>query len=124
MPPQTPRTPKTVDEYLARLPPESRAALVRMRKLIQTAAPRAEELISYGHPAFRQGKMRVNYAAFRDHLSFYGWMRVRDQFSEQLKPFESGKGTLMFTPDRALPSDLVKGLVTALLALDHESRPG
>ena len=48
---------------------------------------------------------------------------VRDQFSEQLKPFESGKGTLVFTPDRALPSELVKGLVTALLALDHESRP-
>ncbi len=38
---------KTVDEYLASVPPESRIALQRLRKIIKAAAPDAEAVISY-----------------------------------------------------------------------------
>jgi uncharacterized protein YdhG (YjbR/CyaY superfamily) len=114
--------PKTVDEYLAQVPPESRAALERIRRLIRTAAPKAEETITYGQPTFRQGKLRLNYAAYQDHCSLYGWVRVRDEFAEELKPFESGRGTLAFTPDRPLPSTLVKNIVKSLLALETTRR--
>jgi uncharacterized protein YdhG (YjbR/CyaY superfamily) len=49
---------KTIDEYLAALSNDKRAALERLRKAIRAAAPRAEECISYRLPAFRlDGRM-------------------------------------------------------------------
>ena len=106
--------PKTVDEYVARARPAFRAALQQLRNTIKAAAPDAEEVISYRIPAFRQNGMLVYYAAFKDHCSFFvASTEARRQFSAELKPFESGKGTLRFTPDRPLPSDLVTRIVKA-----------
>jgi uncharacterized protein YdhG (YjbR/CyaY superfamily) len=39
--------PKTIDEYLAGLSEDKRAALEKLRKTIRAAAPKAEECISY-----------------------------------------------------------------------------
>jgi uncharacterized protein YdhG (YjbR/CyaY superfamily) len=38
--------PRTIDEYLAALSDDKRAALERLRKIIRAAAPKAEECIS------------------------------------------------------------------------------
>jgi uncharacterized protein YdhG (YjbR/CyaY superfamily) len=115
--------PETIDEYLRQVPPDTRAALQRLRKLIKTAAPDSEEGIAYGLPTFRQGRMRLNIAAFKDHCSFFGWARVRKDFADEVKPFESGRGTLRFTPDRPLPARLVTRMVRALVALDATRGP-
>ncbi len=45
--------PRTIDEYLAALTEIQCEALTRLRRAIRTAAPDAEECISYGIPAFR-----------------------------------------------------------------------
>jgi uncharacterized protein YdhG (YjbR/CyaY superfamily) len=109
--------PKSVEEYFDRVPPPFRKALGELRKTIRAAAPDAEELISYQMPAFRQDGMLVYYGAFRDHLSFFaGSARVLRRFSDATKPFEKGKGTLQFTPERPLPSDLVRRIVRARVA--------
>jgi uncharacterized protein YdhG (YjbR/CyaY superfamily) len=109
--------PKTVDEYMARVPPRFRATLKGLRKAIKAAAPDAEEVISYQMPAFRQNGMLAYFAAFEDHCSFFvASDKVHRQFSAELKPFKSGKGTLCFTPDRPLPADLVTRIVKARLA--------
>lgn len=115
-PPRT-AAPKTVDEYLERVPPEFRATLQRLRRTIKAAAPDAEEVISYRMPAFRQNGMLVYFAAFADHCSlFVGSATVRRRFSTELKPFMTGKGTLQFTPDRPLPARLVARIVKARVA--------
>lgn len=44
---------KSHDEYLAALRDDKRRALETLRKDIKTAAPEAEECISYGIPGFR-----------------------------------------------------------------------
>lgn len=112
-----PADPKAVDEYLARIPPKFRPALRRLRRVIRTAAPGAEELISYGMPAFRQDGMLLYYAGFKDHCSlFVGSARTRQRFARELKAFETGKGTLQFTPENPLPEDLIVRLVKARLA--------
>ena len=116
----TPRgtpAPKTVDEYLARVPPKFRPVLQRLRKTIQAAAPDAEEVISYQMPAYRRNGMLVYFAAFEHHCSlFVASDRVRRQFGAELKPFMSGKGTLRFTPRRPLPARLVTQIVKARVA--------
>ena len=50
--------PRNIDEYLAPLSSEKRAALEKPRRAIKSAAPRAEECISYRIPAFRLGGRR------------------------------------------------------------------
>ena len=117
MAPRRGPAPKTVDEYMARVPPRFRTALQRLRKTIKAAAPDADEVISYKMPAFRQNGMLVYYAAFEAHCSlFVGSAQVRRQFSAELKPFKAGKGTVQFTPDRPLPADLVTRIVKARVA--------
>ena len=44
---------RTIDEYLAALSDDKRAALEKLRKTIRAAAPKAEECISYQLAAFR-----------------------------------------------------------------------
>ena len=61
--------PKTIDEYLAALSDDKRAALEKLRKAIQAAAPKAEECISYQLPAFRQNRMLVAFGATAKHCA-------------------------------------------------------
>jgi len=115
--PQRAPGPKTVDEYLASVPPKFRFALQRLRRTIKAAAPDAEEFISYGMPAYRQDGRLLYFAAYKDHGSVFGVSaQVRRQFSAELKPFATEKGTLHFTTDRPLPADLVTRIVKALVA--------
>ena len=110
-------TPETVEEYLREVPPDMRRALRELRKTIRAAAPGAEEVISYGMPAFRQNGMLVYYAAFKDHCSFFiGGPAARKRFAAELKPYVAGKGTVHFTPDRPLPASLVTRIVKARVA--------
>ena len=112
--------PHTVGEYFDRLPPQSRDTLQRLRDTIRQAAPKAEEIISYGIPAFRLHGTLVYYAAFKDHYSFFvGSAAVRKQFARELRPFAGGKGTVRFTRERPLPDRLVKRIVRERLAEDR-----
>lgn len=114
--------PRTVDEYFARLTPEAREPLLRLRRIIRSAAPKAEEVISYQIPAFRQNGLLVYYAAFEDHFSFFpGSVKTTRKFTQELKPFAVGKGTFHFTRDRQLPADLVRRIVRARVS-ENERR--
>ncbi len=74
-------SPKTVDDYLARVPPRFRATLQQLRKTIKAAAPGAKEIISYQMPAFRHNGMLVYYGGFKDHCSlFVASAQVRREF--------------------------------------------
>ena len=107
--------PKTIDEYLAALSNDKRAALERLRKIIQAAAPGAEECISYQLPAFRlDGKWFVWFGAAANHCAIYG---VVGAHKDELKDYNtSGKGTIRFQADNPLPATLVRKLVKARIA--------
>jgi len=117
-------TPTSVEEYLAALPEESRAALEKLRKTIKAAAPGATETISYQMPAFKdQGRFLVWYAAFKDHCSLFPASKaVRDAHGEELKPYLSGKGTLRFTTGKPIPVALVKKIVKTRMQENADSR--
>lgn len=117
MKPRRGTAPKTVDEYITRLPPKFRSAIRQIRKVVNAAAPGAEEVISYGLPALRQNGMLVYYGAFSDHCSFFvGSATARRRFAVELESFKGGKGTLHFTPDHPLPAGLVTRVVKARVA--------
>ncbi len=104
---------KSIDEYLARVDDDKRAALQKLRKDILAAAPGAEECISYQLPAFRfEGKILVWFGAASNHCSFYPSGIVED-FKEELKGYDVSKGTIRFPADKPLPASLVRKLVRA-----------
>lgn len=105
--------PSSVEDYLAALPKESRAALEKLRKTIKAAAPEATETLSYHMPAFKDhGRILVYYAAFKDHYSLFPASgKVIEALGEELKPYFTGKGTIRFHADKPLPAALVKKIV-------------
>jgi uncharacterized protein YdhG (YjbR/CyaY superfamily) len=108
--------PKTIDEYLATLSDDKRAALERLRKAIRAAAPRAEECISYQLPAFRlDGRMLVWFGASAKHCAFYPGAVV-EAHKDELKDFDTSKGTIRFQADNPLPASVVRLLVKARIA--------
>jgi uncharacterized protein YdhG (YjbR/CyaY superfamily) len=107
--------PAGVEDYLAALPEDQRAALEKLRETIRAAAPEATETISYQMPTFKlRGRVLVYYAAFKDHCSLFPASEaVMEALGQELKPYFSGKGTLRFTPDKPIPVAIVKKIVKA-----------
>jgi uncharacterized protein YdhG (YjbR/CyaY superfamily) len=109
--------PETIDEYLTLLSDEKRAALQKLRKDIQSAAPGAQECISYKIPAFRLGgKLLVAFGAAAKHCAFYPGAYPVRACKEDLGAYDTSKGTVRFPPDRPLPTALVRRLVKARIA--------
>ncbi len=103
--------PKTHEDYLAAVTEDKRAALQKLRKAIKTAAPKAEECISYQLPAFRlNGRFLVAYGAATNHCAFYPGSTVK-ALKEELKGYDTSKGTIRFPASKPLPAALVRKLV-------------
>jgi uncharacterized protein YdhG (YjbR/CyaY superfamily) len=110
--------PKIIDEYLAALSDDKRVALEKLRTTIKAAAPKAEECISYQLPAFRlNGRMLVAFGASANHCSFYPMSSSTvEAYKDELKDYDTSKGTIRFQPDNPLPATLVRKLVKARIA--------
>ncbi len=112
-----PSKPATIDEYLAGFDADKRAALERLRKTIRTAAPQAEECISYGIPSFRQNGMLVGFGATAKHCAFYLMSSSTVEiFHDELKKYNTSKGTIRFSAGEPLSANLVRKLVKFRIA--------
>jgi uncharacterized protein YdhG (YjbR/CyaY superfamily) len=110
-------TAKSVDDYLASVPDEMRAPLERLRATIRASVPEATEEISYGVPSFKVGSPLVSFGAAKGHYAFYVQSpEVMEAHKEELRGYDTSKGTVRFKPDEALPVDLVTKLVKARVA--------
>ncbi|HVK07270.1 MAG TPA: DUF1801 domain-containing protein [Gemmataceae bacterium] len=110
--------PKTIDEYLAAVAPDQRAALQKLRKTIRAAAPGAEEYIGYGLAAFRlDGKPLVAFGATAKHCAFYPMSGTTiEAHQADLAGYDTSKGTIRFAAAKPLPAALVRKLVKARIA--------
>ena len=106
--------PKNVDEYLKSFTGQQRETLGKIRSTIKAAAPKAEEVISYGMPAYKQNGMIAYFAGFKNHCSYFpGSYAVMKQFEEELKSYNVSKGTIQFAINKPLASSLIKKMVQA-----------
>jgi uncharacterized protein YdhG (YjbR/CyaY superfamily) len=104
----------TVDDYLATLPDDRRAAVEELRRTINAAAPDATETIAYDMPALRShgGQFLVSYAAYKNHYSLFPASgAVVEALGEELTPYLAGKGTIRFPASRPIPTALVTKIV-------------
>lgn len=113
-----------VDGYLAGLPVAQRRALQKLRKVIRSAAPTAEEYISYRMPAYKYLGFLVFFAAFKNHCSFFVVSTaLMKKLGKELSAYETSGGTIHFTPEKPLPATLVKKIVKARIK-ENELRKG
>jgi uncharacterized protein YdhG (YjbR/CyaY superfamily) len=107
-----------VDEYLRGVEEPKRRVLQTLRRTILEIVPEAEQVISYGVPAFRvRGKTVAGFAAFKTHLSYLPFSgSVLGQLSDDLDGYTLTKSSLHFPVDRPLPTALVRKLIAVRLA--------
>lgn len=104
---------REVDDYLAALDEPKRTTLAALRTSILEIVPQAEQVISYGMPAFRvDGKVVAGFAAFKKHLSYLPHSgTVFDQIPAEVAGYSHSAGALRFAPDQPLPLPLVRRLI-------------
>jgi uncharacterized protein YdhG (YjbR/CyaY superfamily) len=111
-----------VDDYLAEVSAEARATLEELRKTIKAVVPGAVEVISYQIPTFKlDGRMLVSYAAFKNHCSFFPGAAPIKAHEDELKSYQTSKGTIRFATGKPLPAALVKKLVKTRIK-ENEAR--
>jgi len=121
------RKPKTgarrVDEYLAGISEPARTALKRVRAIIRSVAPPdATEGIRYGIPMFKYQGMLASFAAFSEHCSVFPGAGPTVKFKNELKNFETAKGTIRFVPEKPIPATLLKKMMKARIAENEGKR--
>lgn len=97
--------------YAAAFPQEIKEKLQAVRATIKKAAPKAEEVISYGMPAFKLNGMLVFFAAQSKHIGFYPTPSGIEAFKEELSVYKSAKGSVQCPHDEQLPLALVTKIV-------------
>ena len=99
----------------AAAPKEAQGSLRQLRHIIKSLAPEAEETISYQIPTFKlNGRYLVHFAAFKNHVSLYpASPTFLNAFVNELKPYQTGKGTVQFPIGKPVPVALVEKLVKA-----------
>ncbi len=112
-----PKPASDVDTYLASLPLAQRQALEALRAVIKQADPAATETFAYGMAGFKhRGRPLAYIGAAKSHCGLYGMSAENAAFAEELKGFSRSKGTIRFTPDKPLPSDVVTRMVQARIS--------
>jgi uncharacterized protein YdhG (YjbR/CyaY superfamily) len=106
------RTDKDVDRYIARQSKEAQSHLKKLRSVIAKAAPRAEERIAYGIPAYDlAGRPLVYLGGFAKHVSLFALPSGTAAFRKELAKYRTSKGTVQFPLDAPLPLALIAKIV-------------
>ncbi|MBL7710591.1 MAG: DUF1801 domain-containing protein, partial [Chitinophagaceae bacterium] len=97
---------KNTDEFIAGFPKETQELLNKIRAIIQKAAPKATETISYGIPTFVLEGNLVHFSGYKTHIGFYPGAAGIEAFTKELSNYVTSKGTVQFPLDKPLPVGL------------------
>ena len=103
--------PTTIDEYIAEQQVAVRPILEKLRQIVNKTAPDAEEVISYGMPAFKLHGMLLYFAVFTNHYSLFAFPSAIVVFKDKLKGYELSKGTIKFPLNKPVPVKLITEIV-------------
>jgi uncharacterized protein YdhG (YjbR/CyaY superfamily) len=112
--------PLNIDEYIAAFPLETQKLLEQVRQAIREIAPDAQETISYAMPAFKLNGNLVYFAAYKHHIGFYATPTGHEAFKDELSKYKTGKGSVQFPLNQAMPLDLIKRIVAFRVESDKE----
>lgn len=114
--------PKTVDQYIAQAPREFQPKLRALRETIKSAAPEAEEKLSYGMPYYGYKGRLMYWGYWTTHLGVYAMPTSMSGYEEELKKYQTGKATLQIPWDQELPTTLIQKLIRAQIKINQSKK--
>jgi uncharacterized protein YdhG (YjbR/CyaY superfamily) len=103
---------KSVDQYIQNFPPKTRTILKKFRQLIQKAAPKAVESISYGLVGYKlNGRPLVYFGGWKNHIGFYATPNGNAAFKQELSKYKGAKGSVQFPLTEPMPYGLITKIV-------------
>ena len=90
----------TVDDYIRAQSAQVQPRLRELRAVIRDAVPEAAEVIRF-----------VSIGAARRHCALYG--SAMADYADELRAYDTSKGTVRFPLDQPIPAALVRKLVLA-----------
>jgi uncharacterized protein YdhG (YjbR/CyaY superfamily) len=89
--------------------------MLEMRNRILEIIPDAEEVVSYGMPAFKlDGRVLAGLLANKKHVGYYPFSgSILHLFSEELAKFSTTKSAIHVPVDKPLAKGLIKKLIKA-----------
>jgi len=100
-----------IDKYIAGFPEETAMMLQQIRETVQKEAPDAEEVLSYGMPAYKQHGIVLYFAGHRNHIGFYPKTTAIIAFQKELTGYYTSKGTIQFPIGKPIPLKLIEKIV-------------
>jgi uncharacterized protein YdhG (YjbR/CyaY superfamily) len=106
----------TIDDYIANQPKEAQRVLQELRGIIKEAAPDVSETLNYKVPSFtlvQNGKRdhQIMIAGYAKFVGFYPFPKTIEKFSDELKGYKQGKGSVQFPLNKPLPKELIMRMV-------------
>lgn len=102
--------PQTIEEYIGRQPVETQSYLRQIDETIHSSLPDAARKISWSMPTYWKKRNLIQFAAFKKHIGLYPGSEAVEAFAEELKEYETSKGTIRFPYDKPLPLELVAAI--------------
>ena len=107
---------RTVDDYINSQSQEAQEILHELRSLIKEAVPETIEIPNYKVPSFTlvpgtKPDQQLMIVAYAKYVSFYPFQKAVEHFTDELKNYEIGKGTVKFPFDKPIPKELIKRIV-------------
>ena len=100
-----------IDLYVEQFPTATQKQINKLRNIIKSTAPAAEEMISYKMPAYKLHGMLVYFAGYKAHVGFYPTPSGIKNFLPKLKGYKCSKAAVQFPIDKTLPESLIKEIV-------------
>ncbi len=113
------RMPADVKQLYIAAPNPHQQTMLEMRERILQIIPDAEEVVSYGMPAFRvDGTIVAGLLANKKHVGYYPFSgSILKQFPKELEKFGQTKAALHVPIDKPLSKALLQKLIKARINL-------
>ncbi len=103
---------KKIEDIINTSPDEIKDRLIKLRELVRKEAPDVTEKLGYGVPAFYLNGPLIYYSPFKNHIGFYPANGdVFKEFDNELKDFETSKGTIKFPHNKEISWDLINTII-------------
>ena len=115
---------KNVDEYIVNTPKEAHPKLREVRAAIKSAAPKAEEGISWGVPFYKYHGLLAGFAAFKNHVTFglAFVLQSKDRKMLEEKGYTTGKKTIQIRFDQKVPAAAIKQMLKEKARMNEAKR--
>lgn len=104
---------KSIESYLAALPPDVAFIMERVRETMRGLAPDLRESIKYDMPKFEYAGTYLYVGAWKKHLGLYPVYPADPELEAELAPLRAKKDTVQLKYAKPIPYELIERIARA-----------